>query len=217
MIWTNRAVRALLAALYGGSEKAGLWYPNVKAAARYRRATPRTIARWYAGEPDEPSPIPVDRLRALLKGRRPTRLTRQRETIERARLIKTLGRAELGRGRGNLQEYDKRGWNDPHILAVIREQQSPLARPLVFRQGIDRLQERTRAHVILHQAVYPNRFAADLGRLEYLAAHDELRLRTRRLSTKSGSTQWYLHFDPVILIDQPPGRGWPLVAESARN
>lgn len=191
--WTNREVRALLVALHGGTmTEEGLWQPDRARAARARHVSPSTVSRWYAGDPDAISPIPVARLRSLLRGHRPTRDTRAREQLEAERLDRIDRRARLGRGRGNLREYNARGWNDPHMLVVTTAPDSPLARITVLRADPAGLLKRTAGRVIISHDSYPTRFAADRARLELLDANDRLRLRVQRHRGKPGWTQEFI-------------------------
>lgn len=188
--WTNREVRALLVALHGGTmAEEGLWQPNRTRAARARHVSPSTISRWYAGDPDDISPIPVTRLRSLLRGHRPTRDTRRRERLERTRLDRIDRRARLGRGRGNMAEYTARGWNDPHMLIATTAPGSPLARLTVLRADPTGLLKRTAGRLIISHHSYPSRFAADRARLDLLEENDHLRIRVQRHRGKPGWTQ----------------------------
>lgn len=185
--WTTELVRELFVVVYGGArDRNGSWHPNVKEAARRRRVSARTIQRWLRGNPPG---IPDKQLQAILRRRRPKLSTLRREHLQAQRAVKMLQRAELGRGRGNINEYADNGWLDQHLLLIVESKTSPVRHVTVIRDD-----KATRARAmhgvnLVDVVVADTKFDADALRYEILSAVGPWRLRGSS-STFAGTQGW---------------------------
>lgn len=193
-LWTPDLVRELLVVVYGGHYDAsdGLWRPDVHEVARRRRVSVRTVQRWVRGNEDDVA-IPQAQLDAILARRRPQRKTLAREQLALRELERKRARAGLGRGRGNLAEYARLGWLDPHKVLVVEDSGRPLRRPVVT---IDSPKARARAlhggGKVVDLLVAEDKFAAEAWRYRLLDAVAPWRLQLPASKVVEGRTQVWL-------------------------
>lgn len=192
MKYTVRQLREFLTVLYGGTLHEDGWHPNARTAARRRHVHPNTIRRWTRGEPDQIAPIPPKRLHTLTRGYRPTRATLTREKYERQRLDVMEDRRRLGRGRGNLNEYRRLGWLEPHSVLIIESRDRPLRRIAVTRADPTTITRALAGGRLIQGTRHPDRFTAQQHRFAILdaVADDRIQLPTTRLDR--GHTQVWL-------------------------
>lgn len=205
MRWTVRQLREYLTVLYGGRLRPDGWYPDTSTVARRRHVSPSTVRRWIRGDADDTAPIPAKRLRALTRGYRVRPATRERERLELLRLEKMEQRARLGRGRGNLREYDRIGWLDPHVVLILDQPDRPIRRAAVARSEHRAVTRARSGYRLVHTIRCKDRFAALRIRHEILdhVAGDRIELPPTRMS--KGRTQIWLAGAPL-----PRGTNFPM-------
>lgn len=196
-VWTVRALREFLTVLYGGQLHADGWHPDTAVVARRRRVSRRTVQRWISGDPAAPAPIPPSRLRQLQRGYRLRRSTLQREEAARTDLLRKESRRRLGRGRGNLREYEASGWLEPHLLLLLEAKDRPLRRIAVTRDTPSTRQRASSGFVVVDEVVCPDKFIADAARLELLYLIQPWRLEMTQARLPKGRTQVWLSAAPV--------------------
>lgn len=195
--YTVRQLREFLTVLYGGTQRTDSWYPHTATVAKRRHVHPNSVRRWIKGELDDPAPIPQARLRLLLRGYQVTRATRTREHHERDRLEVMAQRQRLGRGRGNLKEYRRLGWLDPHSVLIIEDHNRPLRRITVTRANPTTVTRAIAGGHLVHTIREPDRFAAERTRHTILAAVDDDRIQLPRTRLDRGHTQVWLAGAPL--------------------
>ena len=195
--YTVRQLREFLTVLYGGTQLPDGWYPHTATVARRRHVHPSSVRRWINGELDHPAPIPEARLRLLLRGYQVTKATRTRERHEQERLEVMAQRQRLGRGRGNLDEYRRLGWLDPHSVLIIEDHNRPLRRITVTRASPATVTRAIAGGHLIHTIREPERFAAQRTRHAILTAVDDDRIQLPRTRLNRGHTQIWLAGAPL--------------------
>lgn len=198
-LWSIREVRELLTVLYGGRQRPdGSWYPLTSAVASAHEVSRRSVERWLAGDVSNRAPMPAWRLEELLAQHRPTPKALRREEYERNEARDKRERRQLGRSRGNLQELQTLGWLDPHLVAIVQENHSPLRRVLTTRAGSKSQRTQQRGVSVLSVLEVPDRINAELIRYELLRLIDPWRIVVGAQRLPRGGTQVWLESAPLL-------------------
>lgn len=198
-LWSVREVRELLSVLHGGRRRHdGSWYPLTSAIADAHGVSRRSVERWLAGDAASRAPIPTGRLEALLAQHRPTPKALRREDYERNEVREKRARRQLGRSRGNLQELQHLGWLEPHLVAIVQEDHSPLRRVLTTRLGSKSQRTQQRGVTVLSELEVPDRIDAESIRYELLRLIDPWRIAVDSERLPRGGTQVWLESAPLL-------------------
>lgn len=198
-LWSVREVRELLTVLHGGRRRAdGTWYPNTAAVAAAHKVSRRSVERWIAGSATHRAPMPHHRLEALLSEHRPTEKTLRREAYERSEVAEKRLRRQLGRGRGNVEELQRLGWLDRHLVAIVQEDAGPLRRILTTRLGSKSQRTQQRGVTVLSELEVHDRINAESIRYEVLRLITPWRIQVSSERIARGGTQTWLESAPLI-------------------
>lgn len=199
---TVEQVRELLTVIHGGYQRpSGDWYPNTTVVARRFRVARKTSQRWLAGPPGTPTRMPARRVTNLLRRHLPTRAVLRREGTEQKQWERKQRRRELGRGRGNIDEYARLGWLDRHRVGIYREEHSPLCRILVARDAPNTRANQTRGLLPLAELIVGDRIDAELIRHEGLRLMRPWRIQVSRARLRPGHTQTWLAGAPLLPLE----------------